>query len=359
MEAQGSEADPGTEEAGPLADHGVTASEAAARNTAEQTPFAKVLAVVSSIGPPVTVATALLVYFGWARSDAQSRAMGLDVSLFGYSVQDYALRSIRSLFFPLVCILIAGLLWLAADDWLRSQLRPGHWRLLVVRLSIAAIIGGAVLAAGCWLIALVRPQGSFLVIPFLMAAGVLLAHWGLRLRRLALNRPARAVGRTGLQGRALEATFVFTLVTILLFWGASDFAQVVGRGLAADIEAQVTLLPRADVYSHSDLAIGAAGVTRTSMGAAASPVYKYTGLHLLVLSGGRFFLLPEGWTLARGTVVVLPDNDAVRVEFGRQETDAGQGNRAGGFAARPAGSPAQPRGRNRTLGRTGAGNGAG
>jgi hypothetical protein len=287
-------------------------------NTVEQTPWAKVLAVVSSIGPPVTVATALLVYFGWARSDAQSRAMGLDVSLFGYSVQDYALRSIRSLFFPLVCLLIAGLLWLAADDWLRGQLRPGRRRRLVARLSLSAIITGALLAAGCWLTAWVRPQGSFLVIPFLMAAGVLVAHWGVRLRRLGLDRPAGAVGRTALQGRALEGTFVFTLVTILLFWGASDFAQVVGRGLAADIESQVPSLPRADVYSHADLAIGAPGVSRNALGTVAAPVYKYTGLHLLVLSGGRFFLLPDGWTLARGTVVVLPDNDAIRVEFGKQ-----------------------------------------
>jgi hypothetical protein len=328
MEDQGSAAGPGAGAGGPMADDGGAgagaavaggvASGAAVRDAAEQTPFAKVLAVVSSIGPPVTVATALLVYFGWARSDAQSRAMGLDVSLFGYSVQDYALRSIRSLFFPLVCILIAGLLWLAADGWLRGQLRPGRRRRMVVRFAVATIIGGAVLAGACWLIALVRPQGSFLVIPFLMAAGVLLAHWGVRLRRLAVYRPAPAVGRTALQGRALEATFVFTLVTILLFWGASDFAQVVGRGLAADIEAQVPSLPRADVYSHADLAIGAPGVTQTPVGPPASPVYKYTGLHLLVLSGGRFFLLPDGWTLSHGTVVVLPDTDAVRVEFGRR-----------------------------------------
>ncbi|MHA7270434.1 hypothetical protein [Arthrobacter sp. HLT1-20] len=281
--------------------------------------LAKFLAVVSSIGPPVTVATALLVYFGWARSDAQARAMGLDVSLFGYSVQDYALRSIRSLFFPLVCILLIGLLWLAADSWLRGQLTSGKRGAWVARMARVAMVSGLVIAGACWLLAIVRPAGVFLVVPFLMAGAVLVAWWGVRLRRLALagQRP-QATGRAVLQHRALEATFAFTLVTALLFWGTSDFAQVVGRGQAAAVEAQVTSLPRADVYSHAALSIGAPGVKQEVLGTADAPLHKYTGLRLLVASGGRFFLLPDSWTLGRGTVVVLPDNDSVRLEFGKR-----------------------------------------
>ncbi|WP_246295794.1 hypothetical protein [Arthrobacter wenxiniae] len=297
---------------------GATAGGTEAPDGDVATPLAKVLAIISSIGPPVTVATALLVYFGWARSDAQARAMGLDVSLFGYSVQDYALRSIRSLFFPLVSLLIAGLAWLAVDGWVRGQMEPGRRGPLMARLSAAATVGGTALAGGCWLLAVVLPRGAFLAVPFLMAAGVLLAEWGVRLHRLTLGQPPRTSGRLVLQHRALEATFVFTLVTVLLFWGVSDFAQVVGRGLAADVQAQLASLPRADVYSHADLSIGAPGVAQNRLGTASAPVYKYTGLHLLVVSGGRFFLLPDGWTLARGTVVVLPDNDDVRVEFGNR-----------------------------------------
>ncbi|MFQ4149128.1 hypothetical protein AAGW05_10580 [Arthrobacter sp. LAPM80] len=283
-----------------------------------QSTMEKFLAVVASIGPPVTVATALLVYFGWARSDAQARAMGLDVSLFGYTVQDYALRSIRSLFLPLVCLLIAGLLWLAADGWLRGQIPSGQRSALVARMSTAALASGVLLAAGCLLLAVVRPGGVFLVVPFLMAGGVLLASWGVRLRRLTVagNRP-RATGRSAVQHRALEATFVFTLVTVLLFWGTSEFAQVVGRGQAAAVEASLPALPRADVYSNAALSIGAPGVRQSVLGPAGAPVYKYTGMHLLVASGGRFFLLPDSWTLSHGTVVVLPDNNAVRVEFGK------------------------------------------
>ncbi len=280
-----------------------------------RTTLAKVLAVVSSIGPPVTVATALLVYFGWARSDAQARAMGLDVSLFGYTVQDYALRSIRSLFFPLVSFLIVALAWLAADGWVHRRLRPGRRNPRMARLSAGATIGGVGLAAACWLLAVALPRGAFLAVPFLMAAGVLLAEWGVRLHRLTQRRKARFSMRWAVQHRALEATFVFTLVTVLLFWGVSDFAQVVGRGLAANVEAALPSMPRADVYSRAELSIGAPGVAEARLGAATAPLYKYTGMHLLVVSGGRIFLLPDSWTLARGTVVVLPDNDNIRVEY--------------------------------------------
>ena len=281
-----------------------------------QTPLEKVLAVVSSIGPPVTVATALLVYFGWARSNAQAVAMGLDVSLFGYTAQDYSLRSIRSMFFPLVCILLVSLLWLAADTWLRRRLRPERDHPLVARLPAAVIIAGAGVALASWVFAVFSPLRAFLLVPLLMAAGVLLAEWGVRLRRLTSARVPVSTGKVRVQHQALEATFVFTLVTVLLFWGVSDFAQVVGRGQAAEIEARMPWLPRADVYSRAELAIGAPGVTESSLGTESAPLYKYTGLRLLLLSGDRFFLLPEGWTLTRGTVVVLPDNDAIRIEFG-------------------------------------------
>jgi hypothetical protein len=36
-----------------------------------------------------------------------------------------------------------------------------------------------------------------------------------------------------------------------------------------------------------------------------------------VLSGGRFFFLHDGWTPQNGTVIVLPDDNSVRIEFRR------------------------------------------
>jgi hypothetical protein len=59
-------------------------------------PLRSVLSVLTTLGPPLTIATALMFYFGWARSDVQARYMGLDVSLFGLSAHDYVLHSIEA-----------------------------------------------------------------------------------------------------------------------------------------------------------------------------------------------------------------------------------------------------------------------
>jgi hypothetical protein len=44
--------------------------------------------------------------------------------------------------------------------------------------------------------------------------------------------------------------------------------------------------------------------------------FRYTGLKLIVRAGGRWFLLPAGWTPGnRGAALLLPDTDDLRVEF--------------------------------------------
>ena len=71
---------------------------------------------LGALGAILTLVTAVLFYFGWRRSEAQSRVMGIDVSLFGFTSQDYVLRSITALYLPLLLLaglgLALGWLWL-------------------------------------------------------------------------------------------------------------------------------------------------------------------------------------------------------------------------------------------------------
>ena len=55
---------------------------------------------VLSIVAPTTLVVALLYYFGWARTSSEAHTLALDDSLFGFSSQDYILRSISSMFWP-------------------------------------------------------------------------------------------------------------------------------------------------------------------------------------------------------------------------------------------------------------------
>ncbi|GHG45196.1 hypothetical protein GCM10012320_10850 [Sinomonas cellulolyticus] len=281
------------------------------------------LELVGAFGPPLTLATALLVYFGWARAGAQARSMGLDASLFGYTVQDLVLRSIPSLYLPLVWLLVIAVGWLAADRRVRRRLDRSRVR----RLALAVLPAGLALAVALWLVIMALPSLSVLYVPYALAGAVLVASWGLSLRRAARRttssppaEPQRAAVVPHRDGLAVERILVFALVALLLFWGTSDYAQAVGRGLAVSVEQRVGSLPLATVYSAKRLGLSASGVTEQSMGTAEAPLFRYTGLRLLVVSGGRIFLLHDGWTLQRGRVIVLPDDSSVRVEYGTSPT---------------------------------------
>lgn len=269
--------------------------------------------LLAVIGPPLTVATALLVYFGWARTDAQAKAMGLDVSLFGYTVQDFILRSIQSLFQPLAWLAVLGLLWLIADRSVDRTLVAGRFRTAVFRSSTAVLAAGFLFAAAMWVAVVSQPDRVLLYLPYYIAGGLLLGAWGLSLRRRAAVGQGKAI-RLGPRG--LERSFIFVLVTLLLFWGTSDYAQALGRGAAVDYQERSSQLPTAVVYSKDRLAVTAPNVREESAGSEAQPLYRYTGLRLLVVSGGRIFLLNDGWTLSQGKVVVLRDDSNVRVEYG-------------------------------------------
>ncbi|MDR6636757.1 hypothetical protein [Paenarthrobacter nitroguajacolicus] len=282
-------------------------------NSTSNTRWKRTLEVLSVIGPPLTVATALLVYFGWARTDAQAKAMGLDVSLFGYTVQDFILRSIQSLFQPLAWLVVIGLLWLMLDRAVLRLIERATYRTLVHRIAMVVIILGFAYAAVMWIVVVTRPGQVLLYAPFLIAAGLVIGTWGLGVRRRAAT-PSSGLRAT--RPRALERALVFALVTLLLFWGTSDYAQALGRGAAVDYQERSGLLPTAVVYSKERLAVTAPNVHEESAGTDAAPLYRYTGLRLLVVSGGRIFLLNDGWSLARGRVVVLRDDGSVRVEYG-------------------------------------------
>ncbi|MCA4131557.1 hypothetical protein [Arthrobacter sp. M4] len=273
----------------------------------------RTLDLLSVIGPPLTVATALLVYFGWARTDAQAKAMGLDVSLFGYTVQDFILRSIQSLFQPLAWLAVLGLLGLMADRSVDRLLAADSHRTAVRRAAFVVLAAGFVFAAVMWIVVVSQPDRVLLYVPYYIAAGLVVGAWGLSLRRRATASQDRML-RLGPRG--LERSFVFILVTLLLFWGTSDYAQALGRGAAVDYQERSSLLPTAVVYSKDRMAVAAPNVREESLGSDAQPMYRYTGLRLLVVSGGRIFLLNDGWTLAQGRVVVLRDDASVRVEYG-------------------------------------------
>ena len=276
--------------------------------------WSHVLGYLSVIGPPATVVTALVFYFGWARAKAQAEWMGLHVNLFGYTTRDFALLSISALYLPLLLLIALAMLWVWLDRLLRRRIDRGAAGRWATALPRAALLGAGALIGLMVVLLFAERVYSPLYAPYLVTAGVLVAAWAVRIRRCAaaVEGPRRPA-----EQQAVEATLLLVLVALLLFWGTSNFAEARGRGLAEDLEVNLPWLPRAQVYSQEPLGLDVPGVSTHELGTAEAPLYRYDGLRLLTVSGERYFFLHEGWSVEEGTVVVLPDDASLRVQYGR------------------------------------------
>lgn len=288
----------------------------------DESPLRSALSVLTTLGPPLTIATALMFYFGWARSDTQARVMGLDVSLFGFSTQDYVLQSISTLYIPLLVSAALAIGWLGLHQHVgRALSRPSSRP--VLRIAGWAALGtGLVMAASAVLAATLNRNRAPLVLPLVLAGGAAIAAYGGWLAGAA-GDPRAPLPASPPWQRALRALLVGTVITLALFWEVSNYADVVGRGKALELARTVPAMPRATAFSATPLGIQAPGVREERLDLAPEDAtkdalrYRTTGMRFLVRSGGRMFLLHDGWTPRRGTVIVLPDNDQVRWQFSR------------------------------------------
>lgn len=275
------------------------------------------LSVVTAVGTPLTMITALMYYFGWARSNAQSQSMGIDVSVFHLSAQDYVLRSISTLFVPLLVAAGMGIGWLELHRRIAASIDPASGSRAVrvagattMYVGLAAALVGVIFAAK----KLPWPPGT-VVFPLLLAAGTVLAAYGHHLVRAGTKPPAPQ-GPARWQG-VLENLLVGVVIAIAVFWAVGQYAGIVGRGIAEQFETKPSSLPHATAISEAPLGLDAPNVATTPIMVGPKTLYRTTGLRLLGESGGRLFLLNEGWNRTRGRIMVVDTDKSVQWEFSR------------------------------------------
>jgi hypothetical protein len=260
----------------------------------------------------VAVLTALLVYFGWVRSEVQSRLLGIDESVLGMTTRDYLLRSVRSVLVLLLVIAVAGLLWLVADRPLVRRLRQHgrsdpvvRWALRLLPFSLVALPAAVYVAGFIW------PAEAFIAFPLSFACGLLLVLYSLQLRLLLREAEPAPKGR-----EVLLRAFTAVIVGIGLSSTAANYATVEGTRLADNFANTVGDLPSVVIYSAERLQIDVAGSTEESLPPANSAYkFRYSGLRLMEHTGGHYFLVTDDWNTARA-VVMLADSTPMRVQFG-------------------------------------------
>lgn len=273
-----------------------------------------------SLGTNVTVITALLVYFGWKRSDTQSRVLGVDESIFGMSTVDYVLRSVDALFRPIGVGAFLGLGWIWLDARLRRRLEANpDWPALELVTRVLAY---------AWLLLPVIVYGlgrlwsriGLFGFPLSFGLGVLLSVYAVHLRGNGAGGPSTPGPATGWRNELTKA-FIGVIVVLSLFWSITNYANFRGVTLAVELMDGIAELPSVVVYSPERLAIDAPGVTEHRVGEVDAPdagqLYRYEGLRLLEHIDDRFFLISDGFSRSHGVVVALPDDGSLRYEFVR------------------------------------------
>ncbi|WP_117215522.1 hypothetical protein [Allorhizocola rhizosphaerae] len=270
----------------------------------------------------VTVVTALLIYFGWQRSETQARRLGIDESILAMSPREYILRSVGPVFQLLLIVAVGGMLWWFFDQFLVGRAvmsRSDDGRRIGVRLwrapyfwpwivLICAVLCSVVPVAA-WFY---WPEDAYVLFPLGVAASVLLGLYALQLRDIVADRRTPR----GSWGKA----FALLILVLCLFLSGSRRAEVLGNELADDLARQLSNgsnTVRVVVYSPDRLHIDAPGVAEEPLPKEDSRYrYRYSGLIFLEYTGGKYFLVPDGWRPGDGMVVVLKDDDKLRVEMG-------------------------------------------
>jgi hypothetical protein len=278
-----------------------------------------VLRLITSVGSPIALVTALLLYFGWVRSQAQARGLGADVSVFAMTSQEYVLRSVEVMFALLPLLVLAlGLLRLHARlvaGWLSE--RRLHRLVVGLRWSWMVFLAAAAVSLLAW--GSRQGDAGHTVLPLWLLLAVAVPGYGAVLRRRSAGPsvgPRR--GERAVPPSRVAAGLVVALLVGLLFWQVERVASVIGTALADDIKRDVTELPAVEVFSTTDLRLTGPQVTRADVppGEEAAYAFSYTGLHLVQRSGGKYFLVTDGWDRGEGRLIVLPDTPDIRLEFG-------------------------------------------
>lgn len=270
--------------------------------------------VAATVLAPLTLITALLIYFGYTKNKSYFGYFGIGQGTLNLPVEDYLLRSADVAFGAGASII--GLAFLAvASDWILQFVRTKYpaTRSLLLRATI--VVGAVLLVAGL-VLAIGFPLPSWLSpsMPAVMLAfgAAILVRWLLILD--AERSPRRS---SSLQYRRPAIAVLSASAIIAIFWGVTLYATDVGRGEAERDDQNPGNLPLVTVFSSDFLDLPVSEVPYTEVAVPGQDrYYRYNGLRLLTYSDGRWFLASgrydPSYTLS---VTILRDSESVRVQI--------------------------------------------
>ena len=264
---------------------------------------------------PLTLATALLYYYGYVTTYAEYAYFGVDVGLLNYSSADYVLRSPASLFAPLLVLLVlVGLGYWAHVSLAGWNLQTTHPRRARVVFWVAIVGGAALLVRAALGIVDGNISANELIgtTPAALGLGTLLALYSFRFR--PARQPTSGPGETSIAISTVAWVIGWCFVIASLFWLVNSFASAYGRGIGQNVQKGLTDQPEVILHTQSRLIVEAEGLAPPGILCASSIdskeyPYRYVNLRLLATSGDSYFLVPVTWSENRGIVIIVKKGD--------------------------------------------------
>lgn len=261
----------------------------------------------------VAVATALLYFFGWVRTDATYRTLNVNVSILSLNPADYVSRGFivllpAILLFSFVIVMVSALhrrLVVQAPGTNKGRRRVRR-ALIAVRsvgwlgLTTVAAVTVAVVSQGgappYWL-------------PYVLAAS------SAALGYADHSSPAknRESGRT----RGVRASALMVLCAMGTLMIIMSYAEHLGAQQGQQFLATAQDQPTVALHTKERLSITGAGVKVVRLTDEESEYhYRYTGLVLLIRSGDDYLLAPRGITPDSPRPVFVVPKDKARLDGG-------------------------------------------
>ncbi|MFJ2775362.1 hypothetical protein [Kitasatospora sp. NPDC087315] len=262
---------------------------------------------------PTTFVTALLLFFGYAYTDALYSFFGVDAATLGFATQDYLLRSSAALYLPVGAVLCGALLAALAYHFATSAVRddPGASRAVRRFCRVIGLLAVPLLVLG-FLAGFQTIDAGAMGTPLLLGGALLLAV----LARVLAVRSAGAP--YPLPGERAALGISVAIIALCSFWAAGGYAHEKGTSDAHRLAGNLALRPAVIVDTTERLYLQWQGVDERALpdpGPAQRFHYRYRGLRLLAQSNNRMFLIPYTWTWNEGNVLILPVDADVRVIF--------------------------------------------
>jgi hypothetical protein len=272
---------------------------------------AGLLEQVATIGGPIGIIGAALIYLGWLTSRARASTIGVDVEVLGLQDRDYMLSAAGWLLLPALLMSVSVLIAIKIGQYV-VDLRQTWIRCIAALLRAVAVL--IIILGTLTSLRLLWPFGGGL--NSVLAPAALLTAASLWLCANRIQGHLDQTRRTSLTSLAMTTLSM----ALLLFWTGTEYALYVGREAGERLVAAASIaLKDVIIVAPRPLHLHGPGVQveRLIIGdSQEEPSYRYSDLKLLSYQPGeRLIVVPASWRQASGRIIILPDDGSFRFEY--------------------------------------------